>query len=63
MTSQDARHKLNQALDLLKSVQDGLGSQMCQTEKNGSAQEAESRNISDLHDRAARAINAYYKGR
>ncbi|MGH1466248.1 MAG: hypothetical protein ACRBBQ_12905 [Cognatishimia sp.] len=61
MTSQEARQKLNQALELLKSVQDGLGGQICESEKSG-VHDVEARNITDLHDRAARAINAYNKG-
>ena len=59
MTSHDAIVEINAAIDRLRAVRDTLGRQLV----DGSCQANEKRQMSELHDRVALAIEAYKRGR
>lgn len=59
MTSQEAHAQIKAALDKLISVRDALGEQLSAPGVDLLAPDGETRRISDLHDRVARAIQAY----
>jgi hypothetical protein len=60
MTPYEAQEKATRAMDALKSLRDEFGDELanCQTSSKPSK---ELRQMSDLHDRLARAITAYHR--
>ena len=56
MTACEAHDEIAKAMDNLKSIRDALGAQLA---KPGVEMSGETRQMSDLHDRVARAIQAY----
>lgn len=59
MTSHEAQDQIAAAMQSLKSVRDALGEQLAKPGIDMLAPDGETRRISDLHDRVARAIQAY----
>lgn len=60
MTSQEAQDQIAQAIESLKQIRDTLGEQLVSPGIDLTTSDRETRRISELHDRVARAIQAYY---
>lgn len=58
MTLQEAQVEIIILMNRLRAIRDDLGQRL--VEKR--CDEAESRRLSELHDRAAHAVSAYYRG-
>ncbi|MGH1414945.1 MAG: hypothetical protein ACRBB0_15765 [Pelagimonas sp.] len=59
MTSYDANKQIAATIEKLTVLRNELGTQLCVP---GGCDDGERRRLSELHDRAARAIAAYHKG-
>lgn len=60
MTSLEAQDQITSAIENLKTVRDSVGEQLAQGPVSAQIAESEARRLLDLHDRVARAIQAYY---
>ena len=60
MTPYEAQEKATRAIDALKALRDEFGDELAKCETS-SKPGKEVRQLSDLHDRLARAITAYYR--
>lgn len=60
MTSHEAQDQISAAMEQLKTLRDAIGAQLAKPGVDMASCDGETHRLSDLHDRLARAIQAYY---